>query len=330
MTSRTYSVKELHKRRRLKEVTSSCFCPIGSRVFRETASALQEAFQLELDSDDTIVADVLSVHEVRPVACATPVIKAFTSNQVIIDLTATTSNPSFDAIIAIAVDSYNRLSQSQFCDPLFRRTRTATIIETIDNGKVNERKDRNRCRSFSLTLSFGGECRNCEEDGVPLLEDDVEERRLEEFTESLTVRSLQGVLDGRCICEKDTFADRAPTYTEFKEYLEERLLADPGVGSEICSVGTIGAWTPQPSQQPSVSMSPTTCVDAKSCISGLDVCTDADGLCTGANSCSGKEACRGVLDSDISSGSCVGQDSCKLSVDLVAGSDSCNGKLFDF
>ena len=327
--SRKSSIKELHKRRRLKEVTSSCFCPIGSIVFRETASALQEAFQFELDSDKTIVADVLSVREVRPVACSTPVIKSFTSNQVTVDLTATTSNPSFDAIIAIAVDSYNRLSQGQFCDPLFRRTRTATIIETIDNGRVNERKDGNRCRSFSLTLSFGGECRNCEEDGVPLLEEDVEERRLEEFPESWTVRSLQGVLDGGCICEKDTI-DRAPTYTEFKEYLEQRLLADPEVGSEICSVRTIGVSTPQPSQQPSVSLSPTSCVDAKSCVSGRNVCTDADNLCTGANACSGNEACQGIQDAEVSSRSCVGRDSCKLATDLVVGFDSCNGKFLDF
>jgi hypothetical protein len=184
---------------------------------------------------------------------------------------------------------------------------------------------------FSLKLAFGGECRDCE-DGIPLLEDDnnvVSNRRLDSFDVQqgplLPVRSLQASLDTGCICEKFTIADRAPTYTEFKEYLEQVLLLDPVIGDEFCSILSIEEAV----EEEEATAPPTSCISDDSCTGGLDVCTDADQLCTEPNSCLGDEACRESSNLQVASNSCVGEDSCKLSQDLSVGSDSCTGTYIE-
>jgi hypothetical protein len=126
----------LPSRRLTEHVVSDCFCPIGTTPFRETASDLQAAFQAELDAIEEVSGDVLSVREVRPVECSNPQITAFSSNQININFSVTTGTPDVDRIAALAVDAYNRLTQNDFCDPLFRRARSATVVSLIDNGRM--------------------------------------------------------------------------------------------------------------------------------------------------------------------------------------------------
>jgi hypothetical protein len=320
------------KRRLQSSASSNCFCPLGTVIYRETASQIRETFQEELEASNDADIEVISVREIRPVECASPVVRSFRSNKVTVNFEAINQAPDLDRVIAIAVDAYNSLTQNNFCDPLFRRTRSASILSSTFTGTTEQEKNGLPCRAFSMEISFAGECRNCE-DGTNLLESGGNgniSRLLRESStfldEVLLGRSLEGSGENGCICEKDTIADRAPFYSEFQAYLEQKLLEDGEIGASICSVDSIFIFSLSPSEQPSVSMAPTSCIDDKSCLSGDNVCTNSTGLCADAYSCSGTEACRDVFDLDLGGGSCVGDGSCKQANALSVGFQACNGE----
>ena len=181
--------------------------------------------------------------EVTPVSCE-PFKDTFESNIVTIVISAV-GELNVDMVLRLAAETYNGMSQESYCDPMFRQITGINLIGTLADDASDE-----ECTEYTIEVSFQGECRGCT-DGDSILETSTQlSRKLEKEPKasagSIAIRALEDSNPEQCFCTENAVADRAPSYQEFKQHLEENIRS---VINTVCEVKEV--WGEEASASPS-------------------------------------------------------------------------------
>ena len=233
------------KERRAQEAgpSSSCYCPLDAIRFQETALALLESLQEEINENPNIPEGTIvdSLTEVTPVSCE-PSKNTFESNIVKIDISVI-GELDVDTILLIAASTYNEMNLDSYCDPWFRQIFDTNLIGTFSPLALSQVEDESNggCQDYTIEVSFQGECRGCS-DGVSILETRTEaSRKLESLAQDsrgklALRRAVEETNPEKCFCTDDAVADRAPSYDEFKQRLEENIRSVSNLEKVVCEV----------------------------------------------------------------------------------------------
>ena len=222
--------------------SSSCYCPLDAVQFEETAPTLLEALQVEINENSNIPEGTIvdSMTEVTPVSCE-PSKNTFVSNIVKIDITVA-GELDVDTILLIAATTYNEMNQKSYCDPWFREIFDTKLIGTFTPLGLSQVKDESNggCQDYTIEVSFQGECRGCS-DGVSILETRTKSsRKLKGLGQPgsglVALRALEEIIPEKCFCTNNAVADRAPSYDEFKQRLEENIRSVGNLEKMVCEV----------------------------------------------------------------------------------------------
>ena len=341
--------------------SSSCYCPLDAIRVQETALTLLEALQEEINENSNIPEGTIvdSMTEIAPVSCE-PSTNTFKSNIVKIDISVI-GELDVDTILLIAASTYNEMNQESYCDPWFRQIFDANLIGTFSPLGLSQVEDESSaaCQDYTIEVSFQGECRGCS-DGVSILETKTEpSRKLESqagFARgTLALRALEETNPEKCFCSYNAVADRAPSYDEFKQRLQENILSVSNLEKMVCEVkevsGDDASLSPstrgEESEQPSVilalSSNPAAFVSTApsqyrshipsdmpstlpSSVPSISMVPSMSPSTNPSASVYPSELPSSSPTSCIAESACNPQKACQRSENLCAGPDSCSGK----
>ena len=214
---------------------NDCLCPVNAELRAPTVEEFTSIFTSELavlQDDDTLtfiegIAD--DPIEVNPAVCdkaiegfETELIVPFSGNPEL------TTKADLDRLEAAFLTAYNDLSESNFCDPLFRSVLSVNIVGSVSvphgsSRNLDARYLQNTVastpRRFYFKYVVSGKCRGCAKD-TKLFNDAVRRRSL---VSSGNRRRLD---DGdQCFCPTDFIDDRAPSEGEFSTIYNETVVA---------------------------------------------------------------------------------------------------------
>ena len=337
--------------------SSSCYCPFDAVRFVETEETLLDALQDEIKSNSEVPDNtfLLELTEVSPVACDETK-RFFESNLVKIDF-STDGALDIDPILALAASTYNEMVQGQYCDPYFRQIFETKLIRTSTPLEISETSAKNQigCFNYSLEVSFMGECRGCS-DGDPILETRtqssnmriLEDGGVQSSHSRAAFRALQQESPGRCFCDLDAIAERAPTYDEFKERLEQNIRAYGSLSKTVCEVKSVSgkplppsapvsaapSFIPSdmpstlPSSVPSTSMVPSSAPsnNPSASVYPSELPSSVPTGCIAESACNPQKACQRSENLCVGPDSCSGKNSCRATLNADIESNSCIGK----
>ena len=212
-----------------------CLCPVNAEIRVPTIEEFSSIFTSELavlQKSDTLtfiegIAD--EPIEVNPAKCdetignfETEIIVPFSGDP---DLT---SKADLDRLESAFLTSYNDLSQSNFCDPLFRSVLSVNIVGSVSvpsglsrnlDSRYLQTNVESTPRRFYFKFVVSGQCRGCMKN-TKLFNDAVRRR-------SLVATSNKRRLDDgdQCFCPTEFVDDRAPTEEEFSLLYNETVIA---------------------------------------------------------------------------------------------------------